>query len=303
MAGPTRFGPRLATEQVVGYILVAPVLLWLVATIGLPLADVLHLSLENVRVVGGPASFVGLANYRTVLASPAVWEALGHSIVWVVGNAAAQTVLALMTALVINERFPAVRLVRSAVILTWVVPTIVVVIIWRWLLSTSGGLINYVLISSGVVSHPIGFFSSGPSAMTTLVLINAWRWFPFMAILLLASLQRIHRDLYEAAALDGANAFARFRYITLPLLRPTMAVLGVVGTLLSFNVFDIIYLISGGGPSGATTTLPILIYQIAFKSYHYSEAAALSVVTGALLMVFALAFMRHLTPLAADVDV
>jgi multiple sugar transport system permease protein len=286
----------IAAENVTGPLLVAPVVLWLAATIGIPLADSLYVSLEDVRVVGGSAHFVGLANYRSVLSSASTWQALGNSIVWVGGNAVAQTLFALITALIINERFRGVRLVRSVVVIPWVVPTIVVVIIWRWLLSTSGGLVNFLLIAMDVVHRPVGFFSSGPSAMIALILINSWRWFPFMAILLLANLQGIPRDLYEAAGLDGASAFARFWHITLPMLQPAMAVLGVMGTVLSFNVFDVIYLISGGGPANATTTLPVLIYRTAFYSYGYSRAAALSIATGLVVMVFALVFMRNLTP-------
>jgi multiple sugar transport system permease protein len=130
--------------------------------------------------------------------------------------------------------------------------------------------------------------------MTTLILINSWRWFPFIAVMLLAGLQRIPADLYEAAALDGASRFARFRRITLPMLQPTLFVLTVIGTLLSFNVFDIVWLLTGGGPADTTTTLPILIYRTAFKGYRLSEAAAMSVVATILLMGFAILAVRTL---------
>jgi multiple sugar transport system permease protein len=276
--------------------LVAPVLLWLGATLLFPLASSAALSLENVRIIGSAGRFVGAANYLSVLSSAAFWLALGRSLVWVAGNAVAQTVMAMASALILEQSFPGVRVARTWIVLTWIVPTIVIVIVWRWLLSTSGGMINPVLVDLGVIRQPVGFFSSSASAMTTLILINSWRWFPFIAVMLLAGLQRIPGELYEAAAIDGASRFARFRRITLPLLQPTLFVLLVIGTLLSFNVFDIVWLLTGGGPADATTTLPILIYRTAFKGYRLSEAAAMSVVATLLLMGLAILAVRTLAP-------
>ena len=225
------------------------------------------------------------------------WRALLRSLVWVAGNAAVQTLAALGAALILNQQFPGVRLARTWIILGWIVPTVVVVIIWRWLLSTSGGMINPLLVQAGVIDRPVGFFASRESAMTTLILINSWRWFPFTTLMLLAGLTRIPGELYEAARIDGAGAVKRFTRITWPLLQPTLLVLGVVGTLLSFNVFDVIWLLTAGGPAQATQTLPVLIYETAFKGYRLSEAAAVSVITSLLLMAFAVAATRAM---AAD---
>ena len=276
--------------------LVAPVLLWLGATLLYPLASSAALSLENVRIIGSAGRFVGLANYLSVLSAAAFWLALGRSVVWVAGNAIAQTALAMASALILEQTFPGARVARTWIVLTWIVPIIVIVIVWRWLLSTTGGMINPILIELGVIHQPVGFFSSSASAMTTLILINSWRWFPFIAVMLLAGLQRIPGELYEAAAIDGASRFARFRRITLPLLQPTLFVLMVIGTLLSFNVFDIIWLLTGGGPADATTTLPLLIYRTAFKGYRLSEAAAMSVLATLLLMALAILAVRTLAP-------
>jgi multiple sugar transport system permease protein len=283
-------------EAVFAWTLVAPVILWLGATLVYPLVSSLTLSVENVRIIGSAGRFVGLDNYLSILSASAFWLALARSVVWVVGNAAIQTVLAMVSALILEQTFPGVRVARTWIVVTWIVPTIVIVIVWRWLLSTSGGMINPLLIALGLISQPVGFFSSATSAMTSLMLINSWRWFPFIAVMLLAGLQRIPNDLYEAAAIDGASRFARFRRITLPLLQPTLFVLTVIGTLLSFNVFDIVWLLTGGGPADATTTLPILIYRTAFKGYRLSEAAAMSVVATVLLMGLALLAVRTLAP-------
>ena len=287
---------RPRAETVLGYAFVLPLMAWLAATILYPLIAAVGLSLQDVRIIGSPGEFVGLENYSRLLNSEPFRDALKNSGVWVLANALVQTVLAFAAALILKQRFAGNQIARIWIILSWVVPTVVVVIIWRWLLSASGGVVNYLLVSLGIVDRPVGFFSSGDMAMASVILINAWRWFPFNAVILLAGLQRIPQELYEAASVDGANVFQKFFFITLPSLQPVLFVMGLVGTLLSFNVFDVIWLLTAGGPSGATTTLPVLIYDTAFKRYRLSQAAAMSVVTGLILLIFAALFIRFLSP-------
>jgi multiple sugar transport system permease protein len=285
-----------SSDRYLPYLLVAPVLIWLGAALIYPLVSAIGLSVRDVGIIGSEGAFVGLDNYRDILGDTAFLRALGKSLIWVVGNGVVQTLLALVAALALAQSFPGVKVARIWIILTWIVPTIVVVIIWRWLLSTAGGMINPLLVQLGIIDRPVGFFASSNSAMTTLILINSWRWFPFVTVMLLAALQRIPEDLYEAAAIDGTSAWQRFRFVTWPLLQPTLFVLAVVGTLLSFNVFDIVWLVTQGGPGSATTTLPVLIYQTAFKAYRLSDAAAMSVIATVLLMGFALVATRALAP-------
>jgi multiple sugar transport system permease protein len=294
---PVRARPEwLSTQTLVGYAFVLPLMLWLALTILYPLAAAVMLSVQNIKIIGSPGKMVGFDNYDLILHSPRFWDALKRSVIWVLGNAVAQTVLAFLAALVLKQRFFGQRIARVWIILSWIVPTVVVVIIWRWLLSASGGIVNYTLVSSGLTSKPIGFFSSGRMAFESVILINAWRWFPFNAVILLAAMQRIPQELYEAASVDGASIIGKFRHITLPGLSQVLFVMGLVGTLLSFNVFDVIWLLTGGGPSQATTTLPVLIYDTAFKRYRLSQAAAMSVITGVILVVFAALFIRFLSP-------
>jgi len=281
--------PRLA------FLFVTPALLFLAAVLGWPLLEAVVLSFQNVGVIGTTGSWVGFDNYAKVIGSAGFWNSFGRSVLWVVANAVVQTFAALGVALLLNQKFPGVRIARTWIILTWIVPTVVVVIIWRWLLSSSGGMVNPLLIQAGLIERPVGFFATRESAMATLVMINSWRWFPFTALMMLAGLTRIPGDLYEAARIDGASATKRFTRITWPLLQPTLLVLGIVGTLLSFNVFDVIWLLTAGGPSQATQTLPVLIYETAFKGYKLSEAATISVLTSILLMAFALLATRAMT--------
>ncbi len=283
-------------DVLLAYVLVGPLVLWLAATILYPLFSAIQLSVLDVKVIGSGGNFIGLANYEHVLSNHRFWAALGRSVVWVVSNALLQTTVAFATALILRQRFRGRGVVRIWIILSWIVPTVVVVIIWRWLLGTSGGIVNYLLVALGLTPTPIGFFSTGPGAFATLVFINSWRWFPLTAVILLAGMQSIPEELYEAAAVDGASGWQRFRSITLPSLQPVLFVLGLVGTLWSVNVFDIIWLVTSGGPSAATTTLPVFIYDTAFKQYNLSRAAAASVLMGLVLLVFAVLFMRFAGP-------
>ncbi len=293
---PRRTPLRWSSQAWLGYLLVAPLMLWLAGTIIYPLLSAIRISVLDVGIIGTGGNFVGLENYSRILSSTKFWEALGRSLIWVVSNAVIQTLVAFGTAIILKQRFRGQGLARIWVILSWIVPTVVVVIIWRWLLGTSGGIINYALVSLGVVDQPVGFFGSGPAAYTTVVLINSWRWFPLMAVILLAGMQGIPEDLYEAAAVDGASARQRLWHITLPSLQPVLFVLGLVGTLWSINVFDVIWLLTKGGPSSATTTAPVFIYDTAFNSYRLSRSAAASVIMGIILLIFATLFIRFMMP-------
>jgi multiple sugar transport system permease protein len=247
-------------------LLIAPALALLAAVLAWPLVSGVLMSFRDVRIVGSQGPWVGLDNYGKVLADPAFWRATWLSFVWVAANAVLQTALALAAALILHQKFPGVRVARTWIVLSWIVPTVVVVMIWRWLFSTSGGVVNPALMGLGVTERPVGFFASPWTAFATLVFINSWRWFPFIALMILAGLTRIPADLHEAARVDGAGPWKRFTRITWPLLAPTLTVLLVIGTLLSFNVFDVIWLMTSGGPAGGTRTLPVLIYETAFRA-------------------------------------
>lgn len=286
---------RRRRRTALGYLYIAPLFLWLAATILYPLLSAINISLQDIKIIGTEGHYVGLANYVRAFQSDAFWQSLLRSGTWVIANAVVQTLAAFGAALVLNQRFPGQRVARIWIILSWIVPTVVVVIIWRWLLSSSG-VINYLLQAAGIIDAPVGFFGTRSTAFASVILINSWRWFPFMTVTLLAALQGIPREFYEAAAVDGATASQRFFRITFPLLQPVLFVLGLVGTLMSFNVFDVIWLLTGGGPSSATTTLPVLIYDTAFTKYRLSQAAAISVLSGLILLVFAALFIRFMAP-------
>lgn len=288
------------SESLLGIFLVLPLILWMVFAILLPLISAVKLSFQDVGMIGSKGSLIGFENYRVVLSDQNFWKSFGRSLLWVISNAFIQTVVAFISAVILMQQFHLRSLARVWIILSWIVPTVVVIIIWRWMLGTSGGIVNYLLVSLGILSTPVGFFSTANSAFISIVLINSWRWFPLMTVILLAGMEGIPQELYEAASVDGATSWQLFLNITLPMLQPVLYVLGLIGTLWSINVFDIIWLATGGGPSNATMTLPVYIYNMAFKGYRLSRASAASIIMGIILLMFVIVYNRLNKPADAD---
>lgn len=280
-------------DALLGYLLVAPLLLWIAAAVAYPLVDAVITSFLDVGIVGTGGRFTGLANYARTLQSPAFWNAALRSLIWAVGSAALQTVAGFVTALALNRSIRGIAFFRTWSILSWIVPTVVVVIIWRWMLAGSVGVVNYVLQALHLVGEPVSFFGTPRNALTTTLLINAWRWFPFLALIMLAGLQTIPREQLEAAAVDGATPIQVFFRVILPLLQPILFVVGLVGTLWAVNVFDVIWLFTKGGPSDGTTTLPVYIYQTAFTSFSMGRAAAVSVLMAVMLVLVGLFYVKY----------
>jgi len=278
-----------------GWFFVLPLIIWLSLSILFPLYIAVDLSFYNVKIIGTEGKFFGINNYLKILNSKKFWSSFNNSLIWVLGNAIAQTFFAFLIALTLNKKFIFKKIATNWIILSFIIPTVVIVVIWKLMLSSSSGIVNAILIDLNFIDQPIGFFSSRTSAFISLVLINSWRWSPFLALIILSGLKSINREIYDASKIDGTNFFTEFWYITFPNLKHVLFVLGLVGTLLSFNVFDIIWLITKGGPSGATTTLPLLIYETAFTKFRLSQAAALSVITSIILLTFSILFIKFMS--------
>ena len=278
-----------------GWFFVLPLIIWLSLSILFPLYIAIDLSFYNIKIIGTEGKFYGFKNYVKILNSSKFWLALNHSLLWVLGNAIVQTIFAFLIALTLNKKFNFQKLATNWIILSFIIPTVVIVVIWKLMLSSSSGIVNATLVNLNLIDEPIGFFSTPTSAFVSLVIINSWRWSPFLALIILSGLKSINREIYDASKIDGTNIFTEFWYITFPNLKHVLFVLGLVGTLLSFNVFDIIWLITKGGPSNATTTLPLLIYETAFTKFRLSQAAALSVITSVILLTFSILFIKFLS--------
>jgi multiple sugar transport system permease protein len=286
-----------------GYLLVGPLVLWLVITIMIPLLYAIYVGFTDAGIIGTEADFIGVENYATAFGDAEFRSAFGRSLIWAVGGAVVQTVLAFATALALNQAFRGRRFARTWIILSWIIPTIVIAILWRWMLNASYGVVNFFVTTLGISHAPIDFLGSPKWALPTVIMINAWRWFPFLALLILAGLQSIPAELYEAAKVDGANATQRFFSITMPQLQPVLYVVGLIGTLWAFQIFDVIWLLTQGGPSRATQTLPVLIYDRALNGFAMGEASAISVVLCAFLLIFSVLYIKFVPAGESDTEV
>lgn len=277
-----------------GYLLIAPIIIVVAVVIAFPLVNALTTSLQNERTIGSPAEFVGLDTYAIVVGDSAFWDALGRSGIWLILNMAVQSVLAFSTALLLQRKGRWSRTARTWIMVPWVIPTVAVAVVWEWMLNSNYGIITYLFRGIGIdLGSPFG----DPSvALIAVILVNSWHWFPLSAVVIYGALATIPEEVLEAAKMDGAGAWRSFWAVTFPLLQPVLFALALVGSLWSFNVFDTVYLITGGGPVASTTTMPVYVYDTAFSAFRSSQAAAASVLTVIVLGVAAMLFVRFARP-------
>lgn len=274
-------------------------MVWLLVTVFIPVVNVFIDSLRNTTYVGIKGEFIGLENYKSVLTDRNYWTAWLKSIQWLVGCTVLQTILGFGTALLLNGHGRFRRVAKTWSIVPWIIPTIVVSIMWQWIFNSSYGILNDLLQKMNLITEGINFFGES-KAMWTLIIINVWHWFPFTTIILLSGLATIPETLYESAEVDGASAWQRFRYITMPGLSKITFALVVIGTLWCFNIFDTIFITTEGGPLNLTTTVPIYIYREAFKNYQIGRSSAVSIVTAILLLILASVLAKISKPSADE---
>jgi len=279
------------------YLLLLPTLIWVFSLIVYPFLSAAHLSFYSSKYGVTLGEFVGLKNfYKLLFEDDMFWIAFKNSMVWTVGNLVIQTVFGLGGALLLNEKFRARNASRTLVIIPWVIPTVVISLIWRWMLEPSMGIVNAILSWTGIMSpdEPFLYLGSLSYAMLVMIIINSWRFTPFAIVLILAALQTIPLELYESSDIDGASGFQKFRNITFPLISPILGFVGLFAFVWTFNLFDLIWLTTHGGPANATETLPLLIYRRGFAEFRTSEAAAISVIMFLFLAVFSIVYFKRI---------
>lgn len=231
-----------------------------------------------------PARWVGLEHYEELFLDDEVfWQALSNTLIWI-GSAPLAIALALGVALLVNSDLKGASVYRTIVFLSYPLMTVAVGVIWRWMYDERGGFINWALRSAGIIEKPLGFLSSFDMALPSVIVTDIWQVIGFYMIVLLTGLQAIPQHLYEAARIDGAPAWARFWRITLPMLRPSLFLCAVIGLLNSFTSFDLVYIMTNGGPGHATELLVTYIYKAGFGQTRFDYAAAITVVQFVLLL-------------------
>jgi len=277
----------------VGYAYLVPAALCLVATVVVPIALAIKMSLYN-DVLYKPQNyrFSGLANYLRLAQDPVFWLSLWNSVVWVFGSVVLQFIVGFAAALLLHQSFHGRAVLRTLNLLPWIIPGVVVGLIWEWLYQPNYGLINDLLVKAGLMHDRIAWLSSPDLAMPAVVFTNVWRGIPFFAIMLLAGLQSIPMELYEAARVDGAGVLGRFWYVTLPLLRPIIVVATATRIIWTFNYADLIFVMTSGGPANATQITSTYTLLQAYANLDFGYAGALSVVLLLVMLVFTAGYLR-----------
>jgi multiple sugar transport system permease protein len=284
---------RLSADERFGYLLIAPILLWLAIVLFYPLGYVIVLSFFRQEAAGAALNFAGFEFFKNVILKDKLfWSSVHHSLSWTVGNVVLQFIVGIGVALFLRQSFRGNALVRLWVIVPWITPVVVTTLIWRWMLNPTLGVVESLLRNAGLLEGYINLLGNVSTVMGTLVGVHSWRYFPFVTVVVLGRLLGIPEELYEAAKVDGASGAQRFFYITLPQIRGVLVTFTMLATLWTFTVFDSIFLMTGGGPIDATTTLPILVYRRAFQSFQMNQAAALSVIMFLVAFVFVMAYVR-----------
>jgi multiple sugar transport system permease protein len=275
-------------ERVFAYVLLAPALVAVFALIAYPMYLVLSISFregKSLNFLALDRRPLGLDNYAYVLADDATWHSLYVSLAYTSGTIVPAFAIGLVTALLLDRVFPLRRWLRSLILLPWAVPGVLVSVIFLWLFDAQFGVVNYFLRSTGLVNRDIAWYTEESTALFAVIVPTLWKSYPFFTLTLLAAMQSIPGHLYEAAKVDGATAWQRFRHITWPGILGPATLAFVLNGLWVFREFDIIYAATGGGPARATETLGIRAYNEAFGYFYMGRAA----VVGVLMLVIALA--------------
>ena len=270
-----------------GLLFALPALIVLFMLIAYPVTYTGWLSVTNDQ-----GQYTGLQNFADVLRPRVTTQALWNTLFWVSGSIFFQVVLGVATAILLNQNFAGRALVRSITLIPWVIPGIVAATTWAWMFHTEFGIINYMLTSTGVIEESMGWLTRGNTVMPAMIAINVWKLFPFVAIMVLAGLQSIPPELYEAARIDGANYWHEVRHVMLPQVRPVITAVTLLLVIWALNAITIIYAITKGGPANRTLITPIQIFRLAFENVEFNQAAALSVMFFGVVMVIVFAYIK-----------
>lgn len=267
---------RLTRQRVrAAWLFLAPVLIVLAAVAGWPLLNTIAYGFTDASLIDPAAAhFIGLDNYRYLLLDPNWWAAVRNTVVFAVVSVALETALGMVIALALNARFPGRGGLRAAVLIPWAIPTVVSAQMWSWMFNDVFGVINHILLGLGLIDHAIAWLASPHTALLSIILVDVWKTTPFMALLLLAGLQMLPQECYEAARVDGVHPVKVFFRVTLPLLRPALTVAVIFRLLDALRMFDLVYVMSGNSRDTMSMSVYARQQLIDFGDLGFGSAAA-----------------------------
>ena len=263
----------LEREGAFSWLMLAPGVLFLLAFVAYPFFYGIYLSMQN-RPVAQAGVFVGLANFMSLLHEGVFWQVTRNTFLYTVVTTVLKLLGGLAMALVMNQSFRGRNLVRAALLLPFIVPTVLSTIAWMWIFDPTFSVINWVLVKTGAVSAGFSWLGNASLAMVSIIVVNTWRGIPFYGITLLAGLQTISPDLYEAAAIDGASIRQRFWYVTLPIIKPILIIVTMFSVIFTFADFQIVYALTHGGPANATQVFVTYAFDLGMSAGQLGMGAA-----------------------------
>ncbi|WP_102957723.1 carbohydrate ABC transporter permease [Mangrovicella endophytica] len=281
------------------WLLMLPLLVVMVAVVSWPMAETVRLSFTDAKLVGTGGAYVGFDNYAKLLTGRPFLLALKTTTLFAVLSVALEVLAGVLAALLLDQEFRGRTLVRALMILPWALPTVVNAMLWRLIYNPEYGALNSLLLQTGLISGYRSWLGEPTSALWAIVAADVWKNFPLVALIALAALQAVPRDVKAAAIVDGAGAFARFRIVTWPYLVGPLTIAVVLRTIEAFKVFDIIWVMTRGGPANATRTLSILVYQEAFSFQRAGSGASMALLVTLIVTLFAVSYIAILRRSAA----
>ena len=283
---------RLSDRQV-GLLFMLPFLVTAAAFMVWPVAEAVRLAFYSYNPLRpDDLRWVGLENFERILDDPLFWESFRQALVWTGWSILLQTVLGVGLALLLHLPLPGIAVFRGLLLFPYIVPTVVIALNWRWIFNSEIGIVNHALLSLGIIGENIAWLSTPGMAMLSAILLNVWKYTPFVVICVLARLQTIPTELYDAAKVDGAGPLRRFLDITLPMLKEVLVVVIVFRTIWTFNKFEEIYLLTRGGPGTSTFNLAVYAFEEGMANLRLGVAAATGVIMIAMLLVGTVIYVR-----------
>ena len=281
------------SDRAVGLLFIAPFIAAAVFFMLYPIAEAIRMAFFSYNPLRPDLSqFVGLDNFAFILRDPLFWDSFRQATIWTLLSIVFQTVFGVGIALLLHQTLPGMSIFRGLLLFPYIVPTVVIALIWRWIFNPEIGVVNYALQSGGLISQPIYWLSTPNMAMFSTIMLNVWKYTPFVVICVLARLQSVPLELYDAAKVDGAGVVRRFMDVTLPQLKEVLIVVIVFRTIWTFNKFEEIYLLTKGGPGTSTFNLAVYSFEQSIANLRLGVGAATGVVMMLMLSIGSIVYLR-----------
>lgn len=279
-----KYESQAKKDKRLGLILMIPIVLIIFGIMGYPFCRAIYLSFTD-KLVGMKEHFVGFDNYIKLIQDKIYWKSLWNTIIYTVGCIAAKLAIGLLLAILLNRKFKGKAFFRTVLLIPWAIPGMVAATTWRWMYDSTYGIINSILITLGFTKVGIPWLSDPNITLLSTMIVNIWRGIPFFMFSILGALQTLDKQQYEAAYVDGAGAFKQFLYITIPSISNVLGITTLLSTIWTFNDFENVYLITGGGPLYSSSTIATYTYDMAFIQNNFARAVAVAISVIPLLLV------------------